>query len=82
MHHQLLEQEKGQLGLCSTLENERRLGDVLVLEQNVDVNIRVGGIHSVANQEGAILTVQDLDPNPGELLHWRHNLHFKGLLTR
>lgn len=55
---------------------------MLVLKQNVDVNVRVGGIHSVANQEGAILAVQDLDPNPGELLHWRHDLHFKGLLAR
>lgn len=55
---------------------------MLVLEQNVDVNVRVGGVHSVADQEGAILTIQDLDPDPGELLHWRHDLHFKRLLTR
>lgn len=55
---------------------------MLVLEQNVDVNVRVGGVHSVADQEGAILTIQDLDPDPGELLHRRHDLHFKRLLTR
>lgn len=55
---------------------------MLVLEQNVDMNVCVGSVHSVAHQEGAILTIQDLDPNPGEVLHWRHNLHFKGLLTR
>lgn len=38
---------------------------MLVLEQDVDVNICVGGVHSVANQKGTILTIQDLDPNPG-----------------
>ncbi len=71
-----------QLGWRSTFENKWRLGHVLVLEQDVDVKIRVGGVHSVANQEGAIVTIQNLDPNPGELLHRRHNLHFEGLLTR
>lgn len=37
--------------MCSTSENEWRLGDVLALEQDVDVEVRVGGVHSVANQE-------------------------------
>ena len=55
---------------------------MFVLEQDVDVKVRVGGIHSVADQEGAIMTIQDLDPDPGELLRWRLDLHFKGLLTR
>lgn len=54
---------------------------MLVLEQNVDVEVRVGGVHSVANQEGAVVTIQDLDPNSGELLHWGHHLDLKGLLT-
>lgn len=54
---------------------------MLALEQNVDVKVRVGGIHSVANQEGPILAIQDLDPNPSKLLHRRVNLHFEGLLT-
>lgn len=65
-----------------TFENKRWLGNVLVLQQNVDVKLRVGGVHSVADQEWAIPTIQDLDPNPGELLHRRHNLYFKGFLTR
>lgn len=55
---------------------------MFVLEQNVDVNVPVGGVHSVANQEGAVLTIQDLDPNPGEIFYCRHNLHLKSLLTR
>lgn len=37
---------------------------MLVLEQDVDLNVCVGGIHSVANQKRAILTIQDLGPNP------------------
>ena len=55
---------------------------MLVLEQDVDVNVCVGGVHSVADQKGAILTVQDLYPNPGQRLHRRYNLHLKGFLTR
>lgn len=55
---------------------------MLVLEQDVDVDVCVGGVHSVANQIGAILTIQDLDPNPGHLLSSRYNLHLKSLLTR
>lgn len=54
---------------------------MLVLEQHVDVNVGVGGVHSVANQIGAVLTIQDLDPNPGHLLSSRYNLHLKSLLT-
>lgn len=38
---------------------------MLVVEQDVDVNLWVGGIHPVADQKGAILTIQDLQPNPG-----------------
>lgn len=55
---------------------------MLVFEQNVDVELCIGGVHSVANQERPILSIQDLNPDPGELLHWRHDLHFKGLLSR
>lgn len=55
---------------------------MLALEQDVDVNVCVGGVHSVANQEGAVLAIQDLDPNPGHLLGGRHNLHLKRLLAR
>lgn len=68
--------------LRSTFENKRGLCNMLVLEQDVDVNVCVGGVHSVANQEGAVLAVQDLDPNPGHLLSGRHNLHLKRLLAR
>lgn len=73
----------GRVGfLRSTFENKGGLCNMLVLEQDVDVNICVGGVHSVANQEGAVLAVQDLDPNPGQLLSGTHNLHVKRLLAR
>lgn len=38
---------------------------MLIFEQDVDVNVWIGGIHPVADQKRAILTIQDLEPNPG-----------------
>lgn len=55
---------------------------MLVFEPDVDVNLWVGGIHPVANQKGAILTIQDLQPNPGEMLPRGGHFHLKGFLTR
>lgn len=52
-------------GFCLTFKNERGVCDMLVFEQDVDVKVWVGGIHPVADQKGAILTIQDLQPNPG-----------------
>ena len=86
-HHQDLSQIQIKKAFCqqlesgSTSEDERGLGDMLVLQQHVDVKVRVGGVHSVSNQERPVVTIQDLDPNPGELLHRGHDLHVKGVLT-
>lgn len=66
----------------STFKDVRRLCNGLALEQNVDVEVGVGGVHSVANQERPVLTIQDLNPDPGELLRGRHHLHFEERLTR
>lgn len=49
----------------ATFKNKWGLCDMLIFEQDVDVNVCVGGIHPVADQKGAILTIQDLEPNPG-----------------
>lgn len=48
-----------------TFKNERGVCDMLIFEQDVDVNVWIGGIHPVADQKRAILTIQDLEPNPG-----------------
>lgn len=47
----------------------------------MNVEAWVRGIHSVSNQEGAIVTVQNLGPNPGKLLPGRNDLHFEGVFT-
>ena len=55
---------------------------MLLLQQNLDVQVRVAGVHPVAHQERAVPPVQNLDPYSGKLLGGRRNLHVKGLLPR
>lgn len=67
--------------LRATFKNERGVCDVLISEQDVDVNVLVAGIHPVADQKGAILTIQDLEPDPG-CPPGGYNFNLKGFLTR
>lgn len=66
----------------ATFENERGVCHMLVFEQDVDVNVWVCGIHPVSDQKGAVLTIQDLQPNPGEMFPRGFDFHLKGFLTR
>lgn len=49
----------------ATFKNKWGVCNMHIFEQDVDVNVWVGGIHPVADQKGAILTIQDLEPDPG-----------------
>lgn len=71
-----------QLEQFSTLENIGWLGNMLGIQQNMDVQVSIGGVRPVANQERPIPTIKNLNPDPGELLYWGDHLYLKSLLSR
>lgn len=55
---------------------------MLGLQENMNMQVSVGGVHPVANQERPIPTIKNLNPDPGELLCWGDDLYLKQLLSR